>query len=231
MKHDGITNLDIVSDFDFTLTRKEYERQGGDASFGVLCKSPYSTKEYKEDTKKLYDHYAPLERSQLISHEEKSKLMDEWYTANLDMISKQNFTELQMTESCYFARIAYRHGFLELSQYAMSNGVPFYVMSAGVKIVIDSMMKEVLKEPALIESAKVITNYEVVESDGQKKYKRPVVTTTNKSVHFNAETYPALKKNVIVCGDNIEDLKMVEKTNHKSVLKFGYFNKILNVSA
>ena len=221
--------MDIVSDFDFTLTRKEYDRQGGDASYGVISKSPYSSQKFKDDSRTLYEYYAPIERRQDLTHEEKSKFMDEWYTKNLDLISKQNFTESQMLESCFFCRIAFRHDFKNLVHSLKSSNVNFYIMSAGIKLVIDNMLKEVLKNDEDVDFCKVITNYEVVSSDGGKAYRLPCVTTTNKSVHFNLTTYPSLRKNVIVCGDNIEDIKMVEKTGNKSILKFGYFNKIKNV--
>lgn len=83
----GPNELQIVTDFDFTLTKQKTE-DGKPilSSFGMFnkCKSlPHS---YRTESKKLYDEFRPIEICPNITQEEKKKRMIEWWTRSANLL-------------------------------------------------------------------------------------------------------------------------------------------------
>lgn len=83
----GPKELQIVTDFDFTLTKQKTE-DGKPvlSSFGMFnkCKSLPST--YLTESKKLYEEYRPIEICPNISQEEKRERMIEWWTRSANLL-------------------------------------------------------------------------------------------------------------------------------------------------
>lgn len=83
----GPSQLQIVTDFDYTLTKqKTDEGKPILSSFGMFdkCKSLPST--YIEESRKLYRKYRPIEICPKMSHDEKVQHMIEWWARSADLL-------------------------------------------------------------------------------------------------------------------------------------------------
>lgn len=76
----GTDRLQVVSDFDFTIT-KQRKTDGTPvlSSFGMFNSCRSLPKEFIEESKRLYHKYHPIEIDPYISSQEKVKYMIEWW--------------------------------------------------------------------------------------------------------------------------------------------------------
>lgn len=83
----GPKELQIVTDFDFTLTKqKTDDGKSVLSSFGMFNKCKSLPKSYLIESKKLYEQYRPIEICPNISHDEKKKCMIEWWTRSANLL-------------------------------------------------------------------------------------------------------------------------------------------------
>ena len=74
-----LLTFQILADFDFTLTHLFCGSEKMSSSFGALEKYQELSEEFRKKAKALYDYYYPKEVDPSIPHEDKTKLMTEWY--------------------------------------------------------------------------------------------------------------------------------------------------------
>lgn len=83
----GANELQVVTDFDFTLT-KQITANGKPtlSSFGMFnrCKSVPTS--FREESKKLYEKYRPIEIDPNLSQIEKKAKMIDWWTESCELI-------------------------------------------------------------------------------------------------------------------------------------------------
>ncbi|KAG9146032.1 hypothetical protein Leryth_016591 [Lithospermum erythrorhizon] len=79
IRRDGPVKLQVIADFDATLTKYWIDGLRGQSSHNLLQQSNH---EYDAKRQKLFDYYHPLEFNPSIPLSEKTKLMEEWYDFN-----------------------------------------------------------------------------------------------------------------------------------------------------
>lgn len=83
----GPTQLQIVTDFDYTLTKqKTDEGKPILSSFGLFNKCKSLPSSYLEQSNKLYEKYRPIEICPKISHDEKVQHMIDWWARSADLL-------------------------------------------------------------------------------------------------------------------------------------------------
>lgn len=83
----GLAKLQVVTDFDFTLTKQRMEN--GEVvltSFGMFEKCASLPKDYITEARKLYEKYRPIEIDPHLTLDEKLPYMIEWWTASGDLL-------------------------------------------------------------------------------------------------------------------------------------------------
>lgn len=132
-----------------------------------------------------------------------------------------------------------KYGFLELVNLINLKNIQFFIVSAGFASVIHEIIylieesypfEHVLKwyKPDLnkIEHLKIVSNIEFYdENNVLVGFQKPPVTSMNKFTVLNYENYPTLRKNAIVIGDLVDDLKMIQNIQPQALLKIGFFNE------
>lgn len=83
----GPRQLQIVTDFDFTMTKQKTE-EGKPvlSSFGMLNKCKSLPASYLTESKKLYKEFRPIELCPNMSQEEKKERMIEWWTRSANLL-------------------------------------------------------------------------------------------------------------------------------------------------
>lgn len=83
----GANQLQVVTDFDFTLTKQKTE-DGKPilSSFGMFRKCKSLPSWFLDETKKLYEKYRPIEICPKMTHDEKKRHMIDWWRLSADLL-------------------------------------------------------------------------------------------------------------------------------------------------
>ncbi|CAG8832365.1 35602_t:CDS:2, partial [Racocetra persica] len=96
---DGHENLQIVCDFDATMTRYfTLNRERNPGSHKILSSSSRLTEEFKKETDELCEIYYPIEMDKTLTKEEKTPFMIEWWTKAHELLIGQRINKNDIKE-------------------------------------------------------------------------------------------------------------------------------------
>lgn len=231
MKKEGKENLHVVSDFDRTLTPMFFNGEKMETGVGQIRAGNYLSPEYVKKSYELKDKYHPIEIDESLSVEERSKKMEEWWTEHLKIMIKYGLNKEVINDIIKKRKIKPREGSLEFYDLLNSFKIPLLIFSAGKGDLIEGFLEE---EGKLYNNISVIANfYDYDEKGFVTGYKSKIIHTFNKN-EKQTEKHPCYekiknRKNVIVIGDSISDLGMIEGLQHENVLSFGFLNENIEV--
>ncbi|CAG9792191.1 unnamed protein product [Diatraea saccharalis] len=229
----GHSKLQIVTDFDHTLTRHRMEN--GKivlTSFGMFRECPSIPQYYKDEDNRLSDIYKPIESDPHMSLEEKTKHMVDWYKAAHVQLKGVIFPRQELMDIGHSMIDCFRKGVADFISWSEKQRVPVLVFSAGLG---DSVVAALKAANLLLPHVKVISNFLAMGDDDKIiGIKGEVIHTLNKNETAikNTEYYEMVKErtNVILMGDNIGDASMAEGMEHCDVvIKIGFLSN--NVEA
>jgi 5'-nucleotidase len=124
-------------------------------------------------------------------------------------------------------KIKLREGIPELLDLIVKHDVPLLIFSAGVGNIIEELLK---LERKMTKNIHIISNTFVYDKEGKViDYETDIIHTFNKNEGQIKKTpyYKQIadRKNVILLGDSIGDLGMLEGLDHKEVIKIGFLNE------
>ncbi|KAL0839840.1 hypothetical protein ABMA28_016466 [Loxostege sticticalis] len=224
---DGHQNLQIVTDFDHTLTKHSMENGSTVlTSFGMFRECPSIPQEYKDEDNRLADIYKPIERDPNMSLEEKTKHMVDWYNAAHAQLKGVTFPRQELIAIGHKMIECFRKGVEDMITWSQKQQVPVLVFSAGLGDSVEAAMKAA---NFLLPHVKVVSNFLAI-GDNEKIVGikgDEVIHTLNKNETAikNTEYYEMVRDrcNVILMGDNIGDARMAEGMEHCSaVVKVGF---------
>ncbi|XP_045763540.1 7-methylguanosine phosphate-specific 5'-nucleotidase [Maniola jurtina] len=226
---DGPEKLQIVTDFDHTLTR--HNMDNGKivlTSFGMFRECPSVPQQYKDEELRLAEKYKPIEVDPVMSVEEKTKHMVAWYLAAHKLLKGVKFPRNELIEVGQKMVECFRTGVSELIAWSSRQAVPVLVFSAGLG---DSVVAALSAASFLRPHVKVISNFLALdENDSVIGIAGDVIHTYNKNEAAikGTEYYEMVKtrNNVLLLGDNIGDAGMAEGMEHCDVIvKIGFLGR------
>jgi cytosolic 5'-nucleotidase 3 len=224
----GINNLHILSDFDRTLTKGAVKGNSKVTSIiNRIAIGGYLSKDYTEKANKLFDKYHTIEIDLKIPLEEKKKKMQEWWEKHNQLLidSKLNLNVIKKIikkEDPHF-----REGFFDFLKILNEKEIPLLIFSSSR----GTMIKLFLEKYNLMDkNIHIIANFfEFNEKGIAIEYNKPVIHVFNKSETSIKELpiYKTLlkKKNVILLGDSLGDVGMIEGFPYENLIKIGFLNK------
>jgi HAD superfamily hydrolase (TIGR01544 family) len=232
IKLDGKENLHILSDFDRTLTYAHFKGEKIPSLLAHLRNGNYLTKDYAEKAHALFNKYHPIEISESIGKEEKSKQMLEWWSSHYNLLAESGLDEKTIKQSTKDlikeGKIRLREGAREFFESLNKNSLPLIILSSAG---IGNMVTEFLKEQKLdFPNIHFIGN--TLEFDKSGKFKG---IKDNKIIHVlnkheaeikNLPVYKELlkRKNLLLLGDSLDDLGMSGGFPSKNVVKIAFVN-------
>lgn len=117
-----------------------------EATIKVMLEHDRITQEDKDDTRRLYMKYRPIEMDPTLSVAEKYKHMLDWLTENLKLFSSLQPTESDFRYMVAKTKMACRYGIVELLDQVRVNNTPFIVVSGGVKEAIEVIFYEIIRD-------------------------------------------------------------------------------------
>ncbi|KAJ0982620.1 hypothetical protein J5N97_010875 [Dioscorea zingiberensis] len=235
----GTGKLQVIADFDGTLTRYWIDGVRGQSSHGLLRQG---NPEFDAKRKALYDYYHPLEISPTIPISEKAKLMEEWWGKTHGLLVEGGLTYQAIKASVVNANIAFRDGMVELFEFLEERGVPLLIFSAGLADIIEEVFRQRLHRT--FKNIKVVSNRMVFDDNGQLVgFKGKTIHVLNKNEHALDMAAPVHEKlgdpngfnydfasvktrtNVLLLGDHIGDLGMSDGLSYENRIAVGFLNE------
>ncbi|GAA0169425.1 esterase [Lithospermum erythrorhizon] len=238
IRRDGPVKLQVIADFDATLTKYWIDGLRGQSSHNLLQQSNH---EYDAKRQKLFDYYHPLEFNPSIPLSEKTKLMEEWWGQTHALLIEGGLTFDDIRTSVSKATIAFREGVIELFEFFEEKEVPVLIFSAGLADIIEEVLRQKLHRS--FKNIRIVSNRMEFDQDGHLiSFKGKTIHSLNKNEHALDMAAPlheqlggvngvdddssSVRKrtNVLLLGDQVGDLGMSDGLNYETRISVGFLN-------
>ncbi|XP_019618250.1 PREDICTED: cytosolic 5'-nucleotidase 3-like isoform X1 [Branchiostoma belcheri] len=224
---DGKSKLQIITDFDMTLSRFSINGKRCATCHNVLENSSLVPESKKQVLDELRDTYYPIEINAKMTIEEKIPFMMEWWTKAQSTIVACNFRREDLTRAVRESNAMLRDGCDWQFSTLHEHKVPMLIFSAGIGDILEEIIKQ---HSQMYANMRVVSNYMDFNHDGMLVgFKGDLVHTYNKNEGAlrNSDYFTTLKdrRNIILMGDSMGDLRMADGVpNMQHILKIGFLN-------
>lgn len=228
-KKQGLDKIHILADFDRTLTKAFVEGEEMPSIISILRDGNYLSSDYAHKAHGLFNKYHPFEISADICKEEKKNLMAEWWEKHFKLLIDSGLNKKDIEKAVKSRKVIFREGFSELLSFLKKNKIPLIIISSS-GLGEDSISQILRQEGKLYDNIFIISNSFKWDEDGKAVgIRRPIVHGANKDetlIQNFEEIFERIKerKNVILLGDSLEDVGMIEGFDYDNLLKIGFVN-------
>lgn len=222
----GPEKLQVISDFDKTLTKFVINGEKGCTAYGVFENSKVFPESYREKAKALKEKYMPIEYSGSISQAEKESHMVEWWTKGNELIIELKIKQTQIPEIVKDAHIALREGvewfFVKLHE----KEVPLLIISGGLGDIIEEVIEQ---QSTLFDNVTIVANFFKYEEDVVVGFEDKLLFSFNKqemTKDLDFFKHNEDRTGVIVMGDLPGDASVSSSPKNPEVtLTIGFLNE------
>lgn len=223
----GSNTVQVISDFDMTLTRFAYNGKRCPTCHNILENSQLITEDGKKQLKGLLNTYYPIEIDSTKTIEEKLPLMVEWWTKAHELLVQQAIKKDLLAVAVKESEAMLREGYPLFFNHLHEHSIPLLIFSAGI----GDILEEVIRQAGVFYSnVKVFSNYmDFDESGVLKAFKGELIHIYNKreGALLNTGHFQELRTrpNVVLLGDSLGDLTMADGVQDmENILKIGFLN-------
>ena len=252
-KEAGVDKCQVISDFDFTLSR--YFQADG-VSRSASCHMVLEKYEkglpgsYTTKAAALQQHYHPIENDMSLAKEEKYQHMADWANKANDLFREAGLTKDilhgAVQEALNTGIFCTRQDLKELLDLLLEKRVPLLLFSAGLANVLEHAILRVLHPEAeekdlwgmvlteMYENINVISNRVIWDENGDlTDFSSPVLHVMNKSCTAFLDNNPHFslcgteRTKLFLFGDSLGDLKMsigLDYLQPSDIIKVGFLN-------
>ncbi|XP_014279459.1 7-methylguanosine phosphate-specific 5'-nucleotidase A [Halyomorpha halys] len=223
IKEGGSNKLQIITDFDRTISKHHDNGKPTLSSYCVFEQIPTLPSEFTEGAKNLFNKYRAIEDDPNMSIADKLPHMQEWWSSQDKLFVGLPYEPEKIAQGVIDSCVKLRDHIEECFKILSEKEVPVLVFSAGLGDLVTAILKHY---GILYDNVKVISNFfkvvdgSIVEFEGQR------INVFNKNQHAieNSDYFKSLSErtNVIVMGDSLGDANMSEGVAEGSnILKIG----------
>ena len=235
IKKTGYQNLHILSDFDRTFTYGTVDGVKVPSIISMLRDGHHLVAGYAEKAHALFDKYNPIEVDPNIPLAEKKRAMQEWWEIHDKLLIESGLSKSDLEDVAKNGHVKFREGVPEFLDFLCENNIPLIVFSAsGCGDALPLFFQRIKRDyPNIF----YVTNRFNWDDDGKVvSTKGPIIHCMNKDgvvLEEIPEVYKVIKdrKNIILLGDGIGDLGMVEGFDYANLLTIGFLNLDYNSSS
>ncbi|XP_053120003.1 7-methylguanosine phosphate-specific 5'-nucleotidase [Hemicordylus capensis] len=227
LRKGGAGKLQVISDFDMTLTRFGFNGRRCPTSHNIIDNSRVISEEGRKKLKDLLHYYYPIEIDPYRTMEDKLPLMVEWWTKAHNLLSQQKILKSDIAQMVKESDVMLRDGFNIFFDQLHQSRVPLFIFSAGV----GDVLEEIIRQAGVFHpNVNVVSNYMDFNDSGiLKGFREPLIHTYNKNntVLKNTEYFQQLctRTNILLLGDSMGDLSMADGvTSLENILRVGFLN-------
>lgn len=150
--------------------------------------------------------------------------------ASSDLVHIELFIKYRISEEI-FAQVGsdlrimeFRKGAKEFLQFLNKNNIPLIIISAGIGNFIESFLK---KHDCLFDNIYISSNKIIFTDNVATGVDKNIIHSLNKNevlLPFLIQKQIQNKSDVILLGDQISDLKMIDKNNNKQIIKVWFYS-------
>jgi hypothetical protein len=179
----------IVSDFDYTLTRK-FDLENSNnyfSSYGIFEENSIVSELYRKNNREIFENNYRYETDLTMEFNKRNSLVLNWYEENLKLIIEEKIKKSdfeKMIEESH-EKFYFRSGIIELFELVLLYKIPFFIISGGLYDIIDHALKAALpfyNDLISLNLLKIISNKFDFDENTQKiiRYHEPIIYTFNK---------------------------------------------------
>lgn len=225
----GANQLHVLADFDRTLTKAFVEGEKTPSIISELRSKNYLSEVYSKKAHELFERYHPIEIDLNIPKKEKNEKMYEWWKKHFELLIESGLNKTHLEKIIENGKIQFRKGTEEFLDFLHEKNIPLVIISsAGLGKESISMFLE--RQKRLYNNIYIISNeYEWDKSGNAVAVKEPIIHCMNKS-EVSVKKLPIYqdlkkRKNILLLGDNLEDIGMVEGFDYNNLIKIGFLNE------
>ena len=211
-------NIYVVTDFDRTITNGSSK-----TSWSILAGSNLVPERYIKERQELYDIYRPIEIADDIDYDYKLKMMKEWFQKHIELFVKYKISKQVFDEAATNLRIMeFRPYAKEFIEFLHKNNIPLIIISAGIGNFIESFLEH---NNCNYDNIYISSNKIIFKDNIASGVDKNIIHSFNKnevSLPENILSKIKNRDNVILLGDQVSDLNMVNKNNHNKVITVGF---------
>ena len=217
----NVNDYYVVADFDKTIT-------GGSSmtSWSILANSDLVPNEYVSDRQVLYDKYRPIEIDTTLDKDYVNKEMYTWFKSHAELFVKYRMTEEVFNKAAIDKRkMEFRPHAEEFLKYLYEHNIPLIIISAGIGNFIEKFLET---HNCYYDNIYVSSNIIEFKDGIACGVKNNIIHSFNKnevSLPENIKDKVKNKKRVILLGDQLSDLNMVDYNNHDKVITIGFMTE------
>uniref|UniRef100_A0A8C6SI25 5'-nucleotidase n=1 Tax=Neogobius melanostomus TaxID=47308 RepID=A0A8C6SI25_9GOBI len=227
MQKAGSNTLQVIADFDMTLTRFAYNGKRCPTCHNILDNSLLIDDECKKELKDLLNTYYPIEIDSSRPVEEKLPLMVEWWTKAHELLIEQRIRKDDLAKVVSQSEAKLREGYGFFFDHLHEHSIPLLIFSAGI----GDILEEVIRQAGVFHSnVNVFSNYMDFDELGVLHgFKGELIHVYNKreGAMLNTGHFRELRArpNVLLLGDSLGDLSMADGVQDmENILKIGFLN-------
>lgn len=227
IKSDGLSKLHIVADFDRTLTKCFLDGKKIPSAIALIREGGYLTDDYPKKAFELFDKYHPIELDETLDYNYRYEKMHEWWEIHKKLLIESGMHQDIIENIIKNYPKMFREGTIEFLNYLSVHNIPLLIFSSGIGNLIEGYLK---KENSLTNNIHILSNtFEFNEEGFAIGYKNEIIHVLNKSeTKINNKDYLDLietRKNIILLGDSMGDLGMVDNLKTQTLIKIGFLNE------
>ncbi|XP_023258960.1 7-methylguanosine phosphate-specific 5'-nucleotidase [Seriola lalandi dorsalis] len=227
MAKSGSNTVQVISDFDMTLTRFAHNGKRCPTCHNILDNSKLISDDCKEQLKELLNTYYPIEIDSSRSIDEKLPLMVEWWTKAHELLVQQKIRKDLLAKVVQESDAMLREGYQLFFDHLHEHSIPLLIFSAGI----GDVLEEVIRQAGVFHpNVKVFSNYMDFDECGVlRAFKGELIHIYNKreGALLNTGHFQELRArpNVLLMGDSLGDLTMADGVQQmENILKIGFLN-------
>lgn len=229
IKTDGLDKLQVVSDFDGTLTKAFVDGRRVPSIISILRDGNYLTPEYGERAHKLYETYSRIENDPSIPDNIKREKMREWWTRHFELLIRSGLRLRDIHRAVESGIMRLRDGAAEFFAFLRDKKIPLIILSSS-GLGADFIPLFLEQHGLLSENIHVVSNRFEWDADGRAiKVKEPIIHGMNKdkTALSGFPFYKTIRNrtNALLLGDSLGDIGMLAGANVTTALMVGFLNE------
>ena len=226
LKADGIDELHIVSDWDRTLTRASTADRKDQSTYSLIINKNYLDEGFNRRSQALFDTYRHIETSPDILENEKIVKMRQWWSKQYELLVAYGFNRRIIERIIEEDKLRMREGVWDFFDILDRHDIPLLILSAGIKNVIEAYLEA---RNRLTKNVHIIANTLILDAEGRARdYEKPLIHSLNKNEERAKQSgyYREIvhRRNVLLLGDTLEDVRMGDGIDHTCMIRFGFLN-------
>lgn len=227
MQKAGAGSLQVISDFDMTLTRFAHKGKRVPTTHNILNNRLLINEDSTKKMKELLNKYYPIEIDASLSPDEKLPYMVEWWTKVHDLLIQQRIRKDMLAHAVRDSSAMLREGYRAFFDCLAEQSVPLLIFSAGVGDVLEELIRQ---NHVFHPNVHIISNYMDFDHAGiLQAFKGQLIHSYNKRdgalSHATALRELHGRPNILLLGDSLGDLSMADGVcEAQNVLTVGFLN-------